>query len=110
MKRYTIFFIVCAWALTSCAMTSQPKTLTGIKEGLTCIPYEKGMEWKPIPETLKAPDIAPPPDPVSGLDRNARIYTHPVVILYVENEEFRDGEKIRFREVVQSLELCAEKK
>jgi hypothetical protein len=110
MNRWAIFFIAWAWTLTSCAVISQPKTLTGIKEGLNCIPYERGMAWKGIADTLKSPDIAPLPDPGAGLDRNARIFTHPVVILYVENEEFRDGEKIRFREVVNSLELCTEKK
>jgi hypothetical protein len=110
MKRWAIFFIAWAWALTSCAAISPPKTLTGIKEGLNCIPYEKGMDWKRIAETLKAPDTAPLPDPGAGLSRNARIFTHPVVILYVENEEFKEGEKVRFREVASGIELCTEKK
>ena len=110
MKRWAILFIAGGWALTSCAFTPPPKTLPGIKEGLNCIPYEKGMDWKRVAETLHAPDISPLPDPGAGLSHNARIFTHPVVVLYVENEEFRDGEKIRFREVVNSLELCMEKK
>jgi hypothetical protein len=110
MKRWIIIFIASAWGLTSCAAISQPKTLTEIKEGLTCLPYERGMDWKPIDETLKAPDLFPLPDPGTGISRNARIFTHPVVILYLENVEFKDGEKIRFREVVNSLELCTQKR
>ena len=110
MKRWAIFFTAWAWTLTSCAAISQPKTLAEIKEGLNCIPYEKGMDWKQIAETLKDPDVFPLPDPAAGLSRNARIFTQPVVILYLENMEFKNGEKIRFREVVNSLELCAKKK
>ena len=110
MKRWAILFIAGGWALTSCAFTPPPKTLAGVKEGLNCIPYEKGMDWKQIAETLKDPDVFPLPDPAAGLSRNARIFTQPVVILYLENMEFKDGEKIRFREVVNSLELCAKKK
>jgi len=110
MKRWGLFFIALAWILTSCAVPSQPNTLTVIKEGLSCIPFEKGMEWTRVMETLKAPEIAPPPDPGAGLERNARIFTHPVVILYVENEEFKEGEKVRFREVASGLEICTKKK
>ncbi len=110
MKRWSLFFIACAWGLTCCATISTPETLTGIKEGLSCIPYEKGMEWARVAETLKAPEITPAPDPSAGLEHNARIFTHPVAILYVENEEFKEGEKVRFREVVNRVELCTRKK
>ena len=110
MKYWAITLLAGAWALSSCVWLPPPKTLPGIKEGLNCIPYEKGMPWQQIAETLKAPDIYPLPEPGTGLGRNARVFTRPLLILYVENEEFQEGEKTRFREVARGLEICAEKK
>ena len=108
MKRFTIFFLI-AIVVTSCAYLQHPKTLGQVKADLDCIAYQKGMDWKQISEKLGDPDIAPLPKPGSDLKENARGYTRRVIVFYTELQEVKEGEKVRFHEVVTDMEVCKEK-
>jgi hypothetical protein len=108
MKRFTIFLFI-AIALTSCATLQNPATLGHVKEDLDCIRYEKGLDWKQISEKFGNPDIVPLPEPGTDLSKNTRIYKDKVIIFYIERQEVKEGEKVRFHEVLTDIELCKEK-
>jgi hypothetical protein len=108
MKYYATFFVL-AFFLASCASIQGTKTLGQLKEDLVCIKYEKGIPWKQFPEKFGNPDDAPIPEPGKGLGSNARAYRKTILILYTENQEIKEGEKIRFHEVVNDIEVCKRK-
>lgn len=105
MRRFAIFFVV-AIALTSCAPLQKPKTLGQVKADLDCLRYEKGISWKQISEKLGSSDITPIPEPGTDLSRNTRVYRDTVIIFYIERREVKEGEKVRFQQVVTDIEVC----
>lgn len=108
MKYFAISLIMTT-AFISCKPFEKPKTLDQVKEYLDCTRYEKGISWKQISEKLGPPDIAPLPEPGTDLAKNARIYKDKTIIFYTERQEIREGDKVRFQEVVTDIEACKEK-
>ena len=108
MKRLAIFFLITIF-ITSCSYVQHPKTLSQVKADLDCIRYEKGLDWKQISEKFGVPDIAPLPEPGTSLGNNSRIYKNTVTIFYTDLREIKEGEKVRFHEVVTNIEVCREK-
>ena len=108
MKRLAPFVLLIV-LFPACAYVQQPQTLGQVKAGLECIPYEKGLGWKQIPEKLGGPDIAPLPEPGTDLTKNVRGYRDEVILFYVERQEVNEGEKVRFQEVVTGVEVCRKK-
>ncbi len=107
--KHLAAFLVLAIVLTSCAYFQHPKTLGEVQADLDCLPYGKGMGWKQIFEKFGGPDFAPLPEPGSDLSRNTRAYKDTWMILYIERQEVKEGEKIRFQEVVTGIEICKKK-
>lgn len=95
--------------LSSCAMFQKPKTLEEVKANLVCVEYVDGTEWGQILERLGAVDVAPLPEPGSNLQTNTRVYKDKWVFFSVENREFQQDGKTRFREVANRIEVCREK-
>ncbi len=108
MKRLAILFLLVI-ALTSCAYFQSPKTLDQIKADLECIPYQKEMSWKEISARLGEPDLVPLPEPGTDLTKNARGYSEKVVIFYTGMKEVEEGGKVRFQEIVTTLDICRKK-
>ncbi|NUO09704.1 MAG: hypothetical protein HUU08_13670 [Candidatus Brocadia sp.] len=108
MRYVTVLFVV-AIALTSSTTLQKSKTLNQAKAGLDCIEYTEGMDWKQISEKLGAPSITPLPEPGTNLSRNARGYEDMTIIFHTERKEFKEGERVRFHEVVTKIEVCKEK-
>jgi hypothetical protein len=108
MKKIIIPFLI-AFFITSCAYSQNLKTLEQLKTNMVCIKYERGIEWKQISEKFGSPDISPLPEPGTGLGRNIRAYKNKIIIFYTELEEFKEGEKIRFHEIITGIEVCREK-
>jgi len=107
--RNSISLFVIVVALSSCTTFQSPKTLDKVKAGLDCIEYNEGIGWKQIYEKFGTPDIAPIPQPGQDLSKNARVYEDKIIIFYTERQEVKEGEKIRFNEVVTKIEVCKEK-
>ena len=108
MNRWAIFLLSLIFS-TSCAQWPTPKTLSEIRADGNCLRLERGMLWEKIQETLKGPDLAPLSEPDAGLRRNTRVYLDKMIIFYVENQEYQEGEKVRFHEVVTAIEICQRK-
>jgi hypothetical protein len=107
-KRLAILFLLVI-ALTSCANLQPPQTLDRIKADLECIPYQKEMGWKEISAKLGDPDLVPLPEPGTDLTKNARGYSGKVVIFYTGIKEVEEESKVRFQEIVTTLEICRKK-
>jgi len=106
MKHFTIFFAI-AILLTSCYnATAGSQTLGQVKADLNCIEYIKGIDWKQISEKFGTPDIAPLPEPGTDLKENTRLYKDKIIIFYTEIQEVKEGDSIRFHEVVTKIEVC----
>src|SRR4030042_5406653 len=95
-------------SLMACSTISGQETLSGIKTELECIEYKDGVTWEQISEKFGAPNIAPLPEPGTGLGKNSRIYKNTVTIFYTDLREIKEGEKVRFHEVVTNIEVCKE--
>lgn len=110
MRRFAIFFVIVI-TLTSCTIIQkQPKTLDQVKVGLDCIEYREGMDWNQISDTFGIPPITPLPEPDTDLSKNARGYNKDMTIFfYTERRKVKEGEKVRFHEVVNKIEICKEK-
>lgn len=108
MRRFAIFFIIVI-TLTSCTTLQKPKTLDQVKAGLDCIEYKEGMDWKQISDKFGTPPITPLPEPGTNLSKNARGYKDMTIIFYTDTQEVKEGEKVRFHEVVNKIEVCNEK-
>jgi len=108
MRYFTALFVV-AIALTSCTTLQKPKTLDQAKAGLDCIEYKEGIGWGQISEKFGNPDITPLPETGTDLSRNARGYNDMTIIFYTERKEQKEGEKVRFHEVVTKIEVCKKK-
>ena len=48
--------------------------LSPVKEGLSCLEYQEGMDWDQVPNKLGPPDILPKPEAGTDLSQNARGY------------------------------------
>jgi hypothetical protein len=107
-KRLAILFLFVI-ALTSCANLQPPQTLDRIKANLECLPYQKEMNWKEISANLGEPDLFPLPEPGTDLSKNARVYLGKVIIFYTGMKEVQEGSKVRFQEIITSLEICRKK-
>jgi len=109
MKHFTIFFAI-AILLTSCAnVTAGSQTLSQVKAELNCIEYTKGIDWKQISERFGTPDKTPLPEPGSDLKENTRLYKDKIIIFHTEIQEVKEGDRVRFYEVVIKIEVCREK-
>ncbi len=109
MRRFAIFFVIVI-TLTSCTILQKPpKTLEQVKAGLDCIEYKEGMDWNQISDKFSTPPITPLPEPGTDLSKNARGYKNMTIIFYTERREVKVGEKVRFHEVVNKIEVCKEK-
>lgn len=105
MRRFAIILLMSVF-VTSCAYVQSPKPLEQVKVDLDCIKWEKDIEYKQISEKFGPPDIAPLPEVGTSLGRNTRVYKNKTVIFYTELQEFKEGEKVRFHEVVTVIEVC----
>lgn len=92
--------------VTSCAHVQSTKPLEQVKADLDCVRWEKDIQYKQISEIFGSPDIAPLPEPGTGLGRNTRVYKNKTIIFYTELRELKEGEKIRFHEVATGVEVC----
>jgi hypothetical protein len=108
VKRVTILIII-VFTLGSCTTFQKPATLSQVKSGLDCIQYKEGMSWNQISQVMGSPDIAPMPEPGTDLSKNARIYKGKVIIFNTSMKEVKEEGKVRFREVVNSIEFCKRK-
>ena len=108
MRRLTILFII-AIALSSCAALQESATLGQVKSGLNCVQYKEGMTWNQVSQVMGSPDIAPIPEPGTGLSKNARIYKDTTFIFYTELKEVKEEGKVRFQEVITNIEFCKKK-
>jgi hypothetical protein len=80
-----------------------------VKADLSCIEYTEGVAWRLIADRLGAVDVAPLPEPGSNLQSNTRVYKNKWVIFSVENREYTEDGKTRFREISKKIEVCVEK-
>ena len=108
MRRVVLALLV-PLVLPSCAMFQKPKTLDQIEANLVCVEYVNGMKWGQVRERLGDADIAPLPEPGTNLQQNTRVYKDKWIIFSVENREFRENGKTRFREVTDKIKVCREK-
>jgi hypothetical protein len=107
--KLSVIFLAIAVVLTSCTYFQLPNTLDRAKADLECIKCDEGIRWAEISEKFGSPDVTPMPEPGTRLARNARLYKGKTIIFYTELQEVKEGEKIRFREVVTSIEVCKKK-
>jgi hypothetical protein len=108
MKCFAVFLILSV-SLVSCASFQKPKTLGEAKADLDCIEYRDGEDWKQISGKFGTPDLVPLPEPGAGLTRNSRAYSNMVIFFYTEVREVREGEIVRFHEVITSIDVCKKK-
>ena len=101
--------LLASLVLSSCAMFQKPTTLEQVKADLVCVEYADGMTWGEIHERLGDADLIPLPEPGSNLQTNTRVYKNKWVIFTVENREFKQDGKTRFREIANKIEVCREK-
>jgi hypothetical protein len=107
MRRYGIL-ILAFILLISCNALAAPKTVGEVKEGLTCLGYQEGMAWHQIAEKFGEPDIAPKPEQ-GDLSQNARVYKGVTVIFYTKTQQVKEGDRLKFIEVVYKVEFCKSK-
>lgn len=108
MGRHAVVLLI-SIVLSSCASFQKPRTLDQVKASLACVEYTEGVEWRRISESLGSVDVAPLPEPGSNLQSNTRVYKNKWVIFSVENQEFNENGKTRFREIAKKIEVCVEK-
>jgi hypothetical protein len=108
VRKLTVLFIIVI-ALSSCTTLQKPTTLDQVKTALDCIPCKEGMDWNQISQVMGFPDITPIPEPGTGLSKNTRIYKDKIIIFYTETKEVKEEGKVRFQEVVTSIEFCKKK-
>ncbi len=109
MRRFAIFFVIVI-TLTSCIITQkQPKTLDQVKVGLDCVEYKEGMDWNQISDTFGTPPITPLSEPGTDLSKNVRGYEDMKIFFHTERRKVKEGEKVRFHEVVNKIEVCKKK-
>lgn len=104
MRRHAVLFVVIL-LLTSCIALAAPMSVGEVKESLTCLEYREGMGWLEIAKTLGEPDISPKPEP-GDLNKNTRIYQEMTMIFYTRRQQIKEGDKLRFVEVVYKVEIC----
>lgn len=107
--RRAMPILLASLVLSSCAMFQKPKTLEQVRADLVCVEYADGMTWVEIRGRLGDADLAPLPEPGSNLQKNTRVYKDKWVFFSVENQEFRQEGKTRFREIANKIEVCREK-
>ena len=105
MRRLSVLLLL-ALMLTSC--TNQ-MALSQVKEGVSCLEYQAGMDWDQVANKLGPPDILPKPEAGTDLSLNARGYNDMVVTFYTKREQMKEDGKIRFKEVVYKIEVCKKK-
>ncbi len=108
MKRITILFII-VMVLSSCTTFQEPTTLGRVKSSLNCTTYKEGTSWSEVSKVMGPPDIAPIPETGTDLTKNTRIYKDRIIIFYTEMKEVVEEGKVRFKEVVTSMEFCKRK-
>jgi len=108
VRRLAILFII-AIALSSCAALQEPTTLTQVKSGLNCAQYKEGMTWSQVSQVVGSPDIAPIPEPGTGLSKNVRVSKDTTFIFYTELKEVKEEGRVRFQEVITNIEFCKKK-
>ena len=105
MRRLSVLLLL-ALLLTSCA---NQMALGPVKEGVSCLEYQAGMDWDQVANKLGPPGIFPKPEAGTDLSQNARGYNDMVVIFHTKREQVKEDGKIRFKEVVYKIEVCKKK-
>lgn len=109
MNQLTVFLVI-AILLTSCAnVTAGSQTFSQAKAELNCVEYANEIDWRQVSEKFGAPDKPFLPEPGSDLTKNTRLYKDKIIIFHTETREVKEGERIRFHEVVTGIEVCKEK-
>ena len=108
MRRFAPVLLA-SLVLFSCVMPQKSRTLEQVKANLVCVEYDDGVNWREILERLGDADEAPLPEPGTNLQSNTRVYKEKWIIFSVENMEFKENGKSRFREVANKIEVCREK-
>ncbi|MBM4273002.1 MAG: hypothetical protein FJ134_00845 [Deltaproteobacteria bacterium] len=67
------------------------------------------MNWQMVSQKLGDPDLVPLPEPGTDLSENARGYKGCIIIFYTKRQPVKQGDKLRFEEVVYKVELCKRK-
>ena len=111
MKTLAAASMIIAVLTCSCASLSpETKSISKVKAGLVCVPYEKGMRWDVVYGELGGdPDIVVQSQPARDSSKYAMGYQKMTVILNVEKQEVREGKTVRFPEIVTGLEFCRKK-
>jgi hypothetical protein len=105
MRRLSVLLLL-ALMLTSCA---NQMALSPVKEGLSCLEYQTGMDWDQVANKLGPPGILPKPEAGTDLSLNSRGYNDVEVFFFTKREQVKENGKIRFKEVVYKIEVCKKK-
>ena len=108
MKRYATFMVLTIFLTAFTGFYGQ-KAMAEVPAGLDCLAYTEGIAWKQVSESIGRLDMAPFPEPGTRLQSNTRVYQEMIVIFSTQSREIKEGENIRFREVVTGIELCRKK-
>ena len=106
--HFVVCFVFCI-SLSSCSIIQKIDTIEEVKAGLYCIEYQEGMEWNAIFRGLGEPDIHPMPQPGNDLSVNSRGYRGKTLLFLTKRREVKEGDKVRFREIVTKVEFCRKK-
>ena len=110
MKTLAASMIIAVLACSCASIFPKEKSLSSVKAGLVCVPYEKGMRLDTVYSELgKDPDTIAQSETGGYPNKYAVAYQKMTVILNVERQEVREGWTVRFPEIVTGLELCRKK-
>jgi hypothetical protein len=104
MRKFVLCLVV-AILLPTCSLHLKSPALGQIKEGLTCLEYQDGMDWGIIAQHFGKPDMTPIPEAGTDLSQNVRAYENMVVIFHTKRQEVKEEGKVRFKEVVDKVEI-----
>ncbi len=110
MKVLIISIIIAVFSSSCASIFPKEKSLSSVKAGLVCVPYEKGMRLDTVYWELgKDPDIIARSEQNADPDRYVMGYQKATLLLNVQKQEIREGKTVRFPEVVTGLEICRKK-
>lgn len=104
--RKSSLLLVIVIILTSCTTFQKPcENIGQVKATLITIEYRDGVDWLEIRKAFGEPDIVFCPEPGLPLSVNARGYEDLVIIFHTRPERYKEEGKIRFKEVVDKIEI-----